>query len=805
MKAILRIASIVSLVVVILLVSVIPAYAVSEPVEVIYDENYYVDGHGFIRTSDGAYWVAFVQRDVSGISSSYLKVAHSSDGVTWDIETVISGSPSEVGYVLNMTVYSDDNIVMFYSEYENIEGSDYTYIYTITYNGSSWGAPQLVITDYGTEDYSFNGMTADDRTLQVAVDSNDDIHLLIANYYGDYYHVYQSSGAWQTLEEIDSYGTEPAGYTDSLVVTSTKTYFFYTGSIASPGLHMKTKTGGTLSGDTVISDAWTDYDYVSKPIATVGTDGTTVYLVCLGYITDTDEGAIFITHTTNGGTSWSTPIEIYREDYSMYSGANSIAIDRTGIISVFWVNNDDYLSYYAQSADNYITHLWGDEGWNPTEQAIDGYYPRVSGISTNRIASGVATADVAGSGVFVYAPAESTGLSVVTNAAANITTTTALLQGSLTNMGGAYYVGVQFEYGLTTSYGSTTYVQSETSVNDFGSPITGLTLGTTYHYRAKATAYIAGVATVAYGDDVSFTTLYTAGGSTILAIKNAKVFTSYKATGDYLFTAEMLNNYTGYAPSEKPGDYFQMQLIATDHTTILAATPLASWGDRPESIYVNPTVAAILTFGSAYYIKMIGVGISGTPYEEYQLLITDWKGSDLTKLDYWCRGTAINMQINDGRNDYLDDVNNRTVITDAASTYFNLGLPGINQIRPNLFATQQQSVDGTGGTSLATWDSGSAWSTNVGTAIATDAATMGAPFGIDGKAFLGGVIMLGMLGCIMIVVSGMNGVGALGALLLAIPMLWYGTYMKIIPIIVIMIICIIFGMFAIRQFVVKTL
>lgn len=92
---------------------------------------------------------------------------------------------------------------------------------------------------------------------------------------------------------------------------------------------------------------------------------------------------------------------------------------------------------------------------------------------------------------------------VVTNAATNIGTTTARLNGSLTDMGTASTVTVYFKYGSTTAYGYTTDSVDMTSTGSFWADMSGLSPGTTYHFMAVAE----GDGPTQYGDDMSFTTL----------------------------------------------------------------------------------------------------------------------------------------------------------------------------------------------------------------------------------------------------------------------------------------------------------
>jgi uncharacterized protein (TIGR02145 family) len=97
--------------------------------------------------------------------------------------------------------------------------------------------------------------------------------------------------------------------------------------------------------------------------------------------------------------------------------------------------------------------------------------------------------------------------SVVTLASTTITTTSATLNGVVN----ANYLEstVTFEYGLTTGYGTTaTATQSPVIGNtntNVSTSISGLSIGTTYHYRVKAVNSLGTV----YGIDLTFSTVPT--------------------------------------------------------------------------------------------------------------------------------------------------------------------------------------------------------------------------------------------------------------------------------------------------------
>lgn len=394
------------------------------------------------------------------------------------------------------------------------------------------------------------------------------------------------------------------------------------------------------------------------------------------------------------------------------------------------------------------------------------------------------------------------GPTVLTIGAHDITPASAYMQGSLVSMSGNSFVSVSFEYGRTVAYGDTTGEQNLTAPATFDIQVSGLRYGQTYHFRAVArvgTLYF-------YGADATFTTKPAEGSSTVLDIMSVGIFQTYKAAGDMLITVEIINTYTSLFPTRKAGDYFHVQLLETDGITIIAASPLSNWGDRPSSIYLKPALAATLTVQAAYFIRVIGVNVPGTPYSDYEIVPEDWKGTDLTSLDYWCRGTAMRMQITDNRTDYLTGpVDQMQVISDAAGGYFTAGIPGIMSVRPNLFETSVVVPDTSAGTSGNTWDDPNDWETYVGANIVADVTTFALPWGVNGKTFMSGMVYLVVIGFMIITVAGTGGFGALGAGLIAVPILWLATYFRILDYAVITIICIIFGAFAVRQFLIKTL
>ena len=368
--------------------------------------------------------------------------------------------------------------------------------------------------------------------------------------------------------------------------------------------------------------------------------------------------------------------------------------------------------------------------------------------------------------------------SVTTDDAVEITATSATLVGELNGMGNYSTINVSFEYGTTTSYGTNLVWTTLTSPGSFSNNVPGFSYGQTYHYRALSRAGT----TTWYGLDKTFTTSAATGSSTDLRIVSAKFFNTYGTANDTLIVVEAINQYTSFFPNERPGDYFQIQLLDTDGSTILAANGVSNWGDRPSSIYLNPTESATLTPQGAYFIRMIGVGIVGTPSVTYNVTATDWKGSNLNYLDSWCIGTAKLMQITDNVSNYITSTTDRPeILSDYVGAYFTTGIPGISVIRPNLFNTNKVGGTYVIGTDANTWDNATAWQANIGSGITTDIATFAAPFGMQSRDFFGMGIWFVIILVVIMAISGSNGMKAMGTFVIMFPIIWVATYLKIFP------------------------
>ena len=178
-----------------------------------------------------------------------------------------------------------------------------------------------------------------------------------------------------------------------------------------------------------------------------------------------------------------------------------------------------------------------------------------------------------------------TDLSVSTNSATGIGSTTATLNGNLDNMGGFTPVNVYFQYGLTTSYGSTTSTQSKSSTGAFTASLTGLTPNTTYYCRAVA--YYG--STIVYGGAVSFSTT-----TSTLSV------TTNDATTVTTSGATLNGNLTDLGPNSSVQVYFQY-----------GTTPSMGSSTTPQTRSSTGTFTASLSglmSNTQYYFRAIAVG-----------------------------------------------------------------------------------------------------------------------------------------------------------------------------------------------------
>ena len=260
-------------------------------------------------------------------------------------------------------------------------------------------------------------------------------------------------------------------------------------------------------------------------------------------------------------------------------------------------------------------------------------------------------------------------------------------------------------------------------------------------------------------------------GFPCVRIASAIVFQDYIQDGDLLFACEYVNLYPPYYPSYNPQLYFQLQVMDTAGTTVLASTPLMDWGMKPGAIYLNASEATGFTLGAAYYIRIYGAGT----YATYQLQSTDWIGNSEVYLDQWVILTAHDMET------YYNEVytvaqSGKTLLNDEGGVYFAAGISYLVKVRGNnLFENVAPGVS-------YTPDSGTIPPTDWSTLVGPDATALlnyfGGWFGVGGKV-MGFVAIMGIYVAIsmLIIGIGQNKQSVVGALALGIPFVLFGGWL----------------------------
>jgi phosphodiesterase/alkaline phosphatase D-like protein len=201
-----------------------------------------------------------------------------------------------------------------------------------------------------------------------------------------------------------------------------------------------------------------------------------------------------------------------------------------------------------------------------------------------------------------------------TVAASDILLTSATLNGTVN----ANYLStiVTFEYGLTTSYGSTaTAAQSpvtgstNTSVS---AAVTGLSAGTTYHFRLKTVNSLGTV----YGTDMSFTTQGQVPTSTTLA---ATAILTTSATVNGTVNANYLSSVVTFEYG-----------LTTSYGSTATATPSPVTGNTSTSVSAN---ISGLSAGTTYHFRVKAVNSLGTTYGTDLTFVTLGQAPTATTLD----------------------------------------------------------------------------------------------------------------------------------------------------------------------------
>ena len=273
--------------------------------------------------------------------------------------------------------------------------------------------------------------------------------------------------------------------------------------------------------------------------------------------------------------------------------------------------------------------------------------------------------------------------------------------------------------------------------------------------------------------------MFSTWGEVVMQILGAKVFTGYLEEGDWLVVVFYGCEYPPYYGTESPTDYFDLQLIDDDLyvITVLAQVKLPQWGVKPGSIYLSKAMADQLEWGNTNYSVRLYGRFGDNPSVSLSLIASRWSGSDLNVLDDLVLNAAEVMAT------YYDTemttfVEGTHVLNSVGGTFFKIGVPRLDYIRPHLFEYPAMDVDYDPTDWTREYESSFHWEELLGPTITADAQELGAVFGLGGVETLR-LVFFGLWIGISGVVAALAGSAAL---LISIPFLIIGVVTGLLPI-----------------------
>jgi phosphodiesterase/alkaline phosphatase D-like protein len=217
-----------------------------------------------------------------------------------------------------------------------------------------------------------------------------------------------------------------------------------------------------------------------------------------------------------------------------------------------------------------------------------------------------------------------------TSAATSKTTTGAALNGTVNANNTS--TTVTFEYGTTTSYGQTVSASpspiADMTNTDVSASITGLTAGTTYHFRVKAVNSLG----TTYGSDMTFTT---EGLAPTATTKDATNKTSTSATLNASVNANMASTTVTFEYG-----------TTTSYGQTVTASPSPVTGSSNTNVSAN---ISGLSAGTTYHFRIKAVNSVGTTHGSDMTFTTVGLAPTATTLDATSKtasGATLNASVN---------------------------------------------------------------------------------------------------------------------------------------------------------------
>jgi len=311
-----------------------------------------------------------------------------------------------------------------------------------------------------------------------------------------------------------------------------------------------------------------------------------------------------------------------------------------------------------------------------------------------------------------------------------------------------------------------------------------------YGYGIKHNSTNAGVSwDTSAGEDFMFKVY----GGDVLDVTNVEVYSSQVEDGDWLVVFLYKNIYPPYYQYENPTHYFNLQLLGTNKSDLIAQGKLPSWGYKPGHIYIAHDTAVNLTWGDNYTVRMEGTPAKFTvpyPYDEYELVPVDYVGSETFWLGEWVITSAQVIESYYNVNLTMDSLGNETlpytILNSLGCEIYMQGIPGIEELVPERFYEVSWSPEYTEEGYTNKYQDSLTWINQTSTEGATGQipaalTEAGGLFNLDGKA-IGWILMF----ILYIAVVGI-GVRAIDnvpvAVALGVPVLLLGGWLGFIPLV----------------------
>lgn len=259
------------------------------------------------------------------------------------------------------------------------------------------------------------------------------------------------------------------------------------------------------------------------------------------------------------------------------------SVNPQGVATTYYFEYGTTLAYGTKTA---VQSAGSGASAAPVSAAISGL--RVNTTYHYRLVATGAAGNVVGTDE-AFTTTKTPAPAVVTSPATAIATTTATVNGTVNPAG--VPTNYQFQYGTTSGYGHTTSTHSAgsgTAVTAVSAALSGLSAGTTYHYRLVATS----AGGTVYGHDATFATAKTQAPSADTGTATAVTTTSASLTG----SVDPHGVATTY--------YF---LYGTSSPSI--RTPAASAGAGTVSLGVSAALANLAP-ATTYAYRLVAVGAS---------------------------------------------------------------------------------------------------------------------------------------------------------------------------------------------------